>query len=114
MTLFNCPICQHPLTREEKRLVCEAAHSFDISRNGYVNLLPSHHRKSKSPGDSVEMVQARRRFLEGGYYDPLADLIVQMLAASADFVHADLGCGEGHFSHYLSSVAKRVYGIDIS
>lgn len=112
-TLFSCPICQLSLVRAQNRLVCEAAHSFDISRTGYVNLLPSHHRRSKTAGDGADMVRARRSFLESGHYDRLADLIVQILSGATGR-HADLGCGEGYFSYKISRIAGEVYGIDIS
>ena len=41
-------------------------HSFDVARQGYVHLLPVNKMHAKLPGDSREMVESRRRFLEGG------------------------------------------------
>ena len=35
-----CPICQLPLTQEGRSLRCGRNHSFDMARQGYVNLLP--------------------------------------------------------------------------
>jgi 23S rRNA (guanine745-N1)-methyltransferase len=52
-------------------LGCENGHPFNIAKEGYVNLLLSHQRKSKHPGDDPDMVMARRRFFgrtEGGFF----------------------------------------------
>ena len=35
-----CPVCGRPITREAARWHCGAGHSFDVARQGYVNLLP--------------------------------------------------------------------------
>ena len=34
-----CPICGAALLRQEREYRCENRHSFDIARQGYVNLL---------------------------------------------------------------------------
>ena len=69
--LFCCPLCGGALAREEHRAVCSQGHSFDIARQGYVHLLPVNKMHSKLPGDSREMVESRRRFLEAGYYEQI-------------------------------------------
>src|SRR5690606_42005008 len=68
MTALRCPVCQLDLQPEPKRYVCAAGHSFDIARQGYVNLLLSSQRPSQAPGDSAEMIADRRAFLETGSY----------------------------------------------
>lgn len=94
-------------------LACASGHSFDIAREGYVNLLPSHHRRSARAGDDGEMIAARQRFLAAGHYDPL----LAALGAALDGVGAiegllDVGCGEGFFTSRLRR--GRTAGIDIS
>ncbi|MEM7364614.1 MAG: putative RNA methyltransferase [Pseudomonadota bacterium] len=113
MTLFTCPICRHLLERDERRFVCEHSHSFDIARSGYVNLLPAHHRRSKQPGDSADMVSARRTFLNAGHYAPLAERIMESLSDQPG-THADLGCGEGYYANRMSEITDEIYGLDIS
>lgn len=51
-----------------------------------MNLLPVQHKRSKQPGDSAEMMQARRAFLDGGYYQPLQAQVAEWLdlALAAD------------------------------
>ncbi|MEF1296891.1 23S rRNA (guanine(745)-N(1))-methyltransferase, partial [Vibrio parahaemolyticus] len=62
---YQCPLCHQPLSLTEKTFKCENNHQFDLAKEGYVNLMPAHHKRSKDPGDNKEMMQARRRFLEG-------------------------------------------------
>ena len=71
MSFFICPICKAPLEHGEKRLFCEHGHSFDISAEGYVHLLPPNKMNSKIPGDSAAMAAARSAFLNKGFYEPL-------------------------------------------
>lgn len=114
--LLRCPVCAGALTREDTAWRCPAGHSFDIARQGYVNLLPSGQKHSRNPGDSRMAVQARRSFLDGGWYAPLARRVAELAAAERPSVVLDAGCGEGY---YLGAVgracpqAQRV-GVDIS
>ena len=65
---YQCPLCSKSLTKTQNTLRCESNHSFDFAKEGYVNLLPVQNKNSKQPGDSLEMVKARRTFLEQGFY----------------------------------------------
>ena len=67
-----CPICGKTLSHQERVCRCEAGHSFDIARQGYINLLPVQQKHSRNPGDTREQVLARRQFLEAGFYAPIA------------------------------------------
>ena len=71
-----CPICGKELVREDRRCVCPDNHSFDIARQGYVNLLTVQRRHSAHPGDTREQVLSRREFLEGGFYSPIAQALI--------------------------------------
>ena len=82
-SLFICPICALALTREANRYTCPAGHSFDLAREGYVNLLPPNRQHSKAPGDDKEMTAARTRFLEGGWYSPLRDALCSLVEQHA-------------------------------
>ncbi|MCX2959526.1 MAG: 23S rRNA (guanine(745)-N(1))-methyltransferase, partial [Serratia symbiotica] len=79
---------------------------FDCAKEGYVNLLPVQHKRSKLPGDSVEMMQARRAFLDAGYYRPLQQRVVERLEPllKADAMALlDIGCGEGYYTAELAA-----------
>lgn len=82
-SLFCCPVCGGILSREVGRYTCQVGHSFDIAREGYVNLLPANQQHSKAPGDNREMAAARTRFLEGGWYAPLREALCGLAAKLA-------------------------------
>ncbi|MGH2543987.1 MAG: putative RNA methyltransferase, partial [Ardenticatenaceae bacterium] len=79
-TLLQCPLCQRELSRSGDALRCSHAHSFDLSREGYINLLLGRGKKLAAQGDTKEMLQARRRFLERGHYRPLSETINTLAA----------------------------------
>ena len=113
---YLCPICQSPLTLNDRSYRCQQNHSFDQAKEGYVNLLPVQQKKSKAPGDNKEMVIARRAFLDKGYYQHLVDKLNHLFAqyTPEDANLFDAGCGEGFYTNQLQTQQQRVYGIDIS
>ena len=106
-----CPACRGGL-HGGRPLRCDAGHSFDVAREGYVNLLLAHQRRSRRPGDSDEMVAARRRFLATGAYDPLTDALARLVSAEEPHVVVDVGCGDGRHTRRLE--APVVAGVDVS
>ena len=100
MSLFCCPLCAAPLERTEHTYRCPAGHSFDISREGYVHLLPPNQKHSAAPGDDKAMAAARREFLSKEYYRPLLNtLCSQILSLSGEAPRIlDAGCGEGYYT----------------
>ena len=115
--MLLCPVreCHGGLVREERRLLCERGHCFDVARSGYVNLLQPQDRRSRQPGDTAAAVAGRRRLHDLGATGPLLEAIAEMAAASPGDVVLDAGCGDGF---YLGSLASRTgfsaHGIDIS
>ena len=111
-----CPICANPLHRQEKEYVCESRHSFDIARQGYVNLLTVQQKRSLHPGDTREQVLSRRAFLEGGFYAPIAHCLCETareLGAVGPVL--DVGCGEGYYCTRLAqALGAELTGLDIS
>ena len=113
---FLCPICGAELTREQNTLHCPSRHSFDIARQGYINLLTVQQKHSLTPGDTREQVLSRRAFLEAGFYQPISDALNR---AALDYHAAgellDIGCGEGYYSSRLAkAIAAPLTGLDIS
>jgi 23S rRNA (guanine745-N1)-methyltransferase len=113
---YLCPLCQHTLIFADKTYRCDNSHSFDQAKQGYVNLLPVQFKHSKTPGDSKEMVIARRAFLDKGFYQPLIDNLLAIFkkhgAQSKPVL--DAGCGEGFYTHQFKTTTNSVYGVDIS
>jgi 23S rRNA (guanine745-N1)-methyltransferase len=88
--LLRCPVCADALEVGDGSLRCPAGHSFDIARQGYVNLVPGR-------ADTPEMVEARDAFLGAGHYRPLGAALAEE-AATVDVPGAilDVGAGTGH------------------
>ena len=104
---YQCPICKAALTLQAcgKQYACPNRHSFDLAKEGYLNLLPVQHKSSLQPGDNKPMLSARRAFLEAGYYAQLAEATTRMVAQhfpAQPLRLLDLGCGEGYYSRYLA------------
>lgn len=120
-----CPLDGEPLHLAGSAWRCAAGHSFDVAKQGYVNLLPVQQKRSTDPGDSKPMVAARQRFLEAGYYQPIAQAVSNHLLSRAEVRSAssfgclDAGCGEGYYLRELSRAASNsrplsLVGLDIS
>ena len=115
-----CPLDKQPLQLNERTWCCENGHSYDVAKQGYVNLLPVQNKRSKDPGDSKAMVQARRKYLEEGHYLPLARALADIVLEQGDQTLLDAGCGEGYYLRYLVEQAERkgtelsVAALDIS
>ncbi len=117
-----CPVCDEPLAEGEQTLQCARRHSFDIAREGYVNLLLRHKRLPETVGDSPEMLRARREFLWRGFFDPLSARLNALAAGSvagqAEPVVVDVGCGEGFYlkrlAAWLPAPDSRLFGVDVA
>lgn len=113
-----CPICGNALTRQDKTYVCRKKHCFDIARQGYVNLLPVQQKHSLSPGDTKNMLEARRNFLDKGYYLPLCNAVCDSIRRYCPLpspVLLDIGSGEGYYTAALEERCHAVcMGTDIA
>ena len=111
-----CPICHEQLNLEGRQYRCPKNHSFDMARQGYVNLLAVQQKHSLNPGDTREQVLSRREFLEAGFYAPIAQALVEEareLGISGQIL--DVGCGEGYYSARLADALNApLTGLDIS
>lgn len=107
---YSCPLCHAPLSRSDNHYSCPQRHQFDLAKEGYVNLLPVQFKRSRDPGDSAEMMQARRAFLDAGHYQPLRDAIAERLRHYAPTDLLDIGCGEGYYTHAFAAIASRSWG----
>ena len=121
ISVFKCPNCNAHLATTSlgpnKTFSCINKHSFDMAKEGYLNLLLAQHRRSRNPGDSDEMIRSRQRFLNAGYYQPLADSIVSHVRQTGEDQRVlDMGCGEGYYMQQLRQASSKLalYGIDIS
>jgi 23S rRNA (guanine745-N1)-methyltransferase len=109
-----CPIDGVRFEFHEKQLICENGHVFDVARQGYVNLLPVQHKRSKQPGDSKEMVSARAQLLNTGLYEPIASKLAEITCShitdAKETCFMDAGCGEGYYLDYMFNYFKDKQG----
>ena len=117
--MLKCPKCYKDLKKENGCYRCENGHSYDISKEGYVNLMLANMKHSKEPGDSPESLRSREAFLNKGYYQPLAEeltnIINDYIKEGASFL--DAGCGTGYYLDFImSNIDKKIdfYATDIA
>lgn len=113
MSILICPNCGAPLSfREDAKVFrCTGGHSFDVAKEGYVNLLVGS-KSGEGRGDSKESARARHAFLEKGYYACLKDALAEQLSGTV----LDICCGEGYydFPETLPEGVEAFYGFDLS
>jgi 23S rRNA (guanine745-N1)-methyltransferase len=111
--MLICPVCGSALAKGQGSLRCEKGHSFDLAKEGYVNLL----RTNKSGdliGDDKLSARSRRDFLNKGYYAALKDELCRIFADKQGNV-LDICCGEGYYTAALGNNEDLcVFGFDIS
>ena len=126
--VLACPVCGGSLQLQDRSLVCDARHSFDLAKQGYVNL----YRGKPINEYTKESFQERQTILEKGMYAHLLEEICDFLIKTygqdaaevsgadskpAKKVLLDAGCGEGY---YTREIAQRLgaqldlYGTDLS
>lgn len=95
--LLRCPHCQGTLAVQDTVVRCAQGHSFDVARQGYVNLLPR--PAATGPGDTAAMVHARASFLSGGHYDRFADAVADAVNETGplDEPVAEVGAGTAYY-----------------
>jgi 23S rRNA (guanine745-N1)-methyltransferase len=113
---LRCPHCGADLALDGATVRCAAGHSFDVARQGYVNLLAG---GRTHVGDSAGMVEARERFLEGGHYAPLVGAVAAACARAAAAPKGcvvELGAGTAHYlAAALEALPDRVgVALDVS
>lgn len=118
--LLACPHCRRPLRERDRVVLCDAGHTFDVARQGYVNLRRG--GPSVGMGDTADMVAARVTFLEAGHYARISAHVASAVSAAAPDADGragavvDVGSGPGH---HLATVLEAVpdrsgLGLDLS
>lgn len=112
--MWQCPICTSALHRPDDPVSvnnswrCKQSHSFDVAKQGYVNLLPVQFKQSLDPGDDKKMVKARELFLNAHHYSPLIETIAKdlkgRLTLDNSYCMFDAGCGEGYYLRQLNRI----------
>lgn len=106
--LLRCPLCHEQVEVNDASIVCANRHTFDFTKQGYVNLAPQRSEELYTK----ELFAARRDIITSGFYDPLHQELAKVVGQAT--VIADLGCGEGtHLQKLLPQGAVGI-GIDLA
>lgn len=104
-----CPICKEKLEKIDNSYKCKNNHSFDIAKQGYINL---NRKASDNTGDEKEMIKARKAFLDKDYYLFLKNKLNELIDEYKPNNLLDLACGEGYYTKDFKCLDK--VGIDLS
>ncbi len=91
--LLTCPYCHDVLELGPSSAWCTQGHTFDIARQGYLNLLGGPQPKN---ADTPAMIAARGRVLSGLYEEVVAQVARAVVAVGARVV-VDAGAGTGQY-----------------
>lgn len=100
---LTCPVCRDSLSGMDGMLRCGNGHSFDVARQGYVNLLAGTGTAKAGSADTAAMVADRAEFLAAGHYRPLAGAVASLVDTGGLVVDAGAGTG-----YYLGAVLDRL------
>ncbi|WP_269774071.1 methyltransferase domain-containing protein [Bacillus siamensis] len=120
-SVFRCPLCRTAMAvSQNQSLICGNGHTFDISKQGYVNFL----NKAVKTRYGRQLFEARRELFDSReFFAPvqkeIAAIISRTQSPQKQAAVLDAGCGEG--SH-LAAVCRLLQpafsvtgiGIDIS
>lgn len=110
---YRCPICNANLELDGQSMICPSRHTFDIAKQGYLNLLMK--KKTFDNYDKISF-QSRKIILEKGYYNHVLEVVAELLRYTESCTSVlDVGCGEGFYSRKLSAMTgKDIVAFDIS
>lgn len=120
MHKLACPKCHQPLSLQGNSYFCEAKHCYDIAKSKYINLLLNPDKATNYPGDSKDSLLARKSFLNTGYYDGIANIVIETIQKyqkDTSLHILDVGCGEGYYTQKIRNTvgtSHYYYGLDIS
>ncbi|AXB44266.1 putative RNA methyltransferase [Amycolatopsis albispora] len=109
---LRCSVCGLPLTARDRALRCDRGHSFDLAKQGYVNLL--HAKIPAGTADTAEMVAARVEFLGAGHYRPLAGAVAAQTARFSPELIVDAGAGTGYYLAEALTEQSHGLALDVS
>ena len=123
INIFRCPICKQSMSVKNNSLLCLKEHCFDLSKNGYINLLnnPVHSKYDK------QMFTARQIISQSGFFQKIikkiGDIVLKEMNGKeiSRLKILDAGCGEGSnlaavskYLHYHANLKYDGIGLDIS
>lgn len=117
---LSCPICQTEIRIDEMKLICKENHTFDIARQGYVNVL---NRAVKTNYAKELFVSRHKLTTQTSFFTPLQNKLNDVIKGNlrnSNSTILDAGCGEGShlnkIKELLGTECEKVktVGIDIA
>jgi 23S rRNA (guanine745-N1)-methyltransferase len=106
---LRCPVCGDRLDAAGAVLRCPAGHSFDLARQGYVDLTAG---QVTHAGDTAEMLSARQALLEAGHFRVLTEALLAALGDRPPGLIVDVGAGTGH--HLAALLEARPHDVGLA
>ncbi len=110
---LRCPVCHRRLYPAAHpagpALRCPSGHSFDIARQGYVDLTAG---RVTHEGDTADMVAARAELLARGYFDAVTDAIRETVLTRYKIM-IEIGAGTGHYLASLLDADEAAVGLAV-
>ncbi len=115
-SLLKCPNCGLGLEKDINTYKCANGHCFDIASSSYLNLIMANKKKKLNSGDNKIMVNARKEFLNKGYYSNLVTAVLDEIEKDKRLNYLDIGCGEGYFTNGFKNLNSKLnaYAFDVS
>lgn len=107
-SVFKCPVCSASMhVAALESLVCEKNHTFDFTKQGYINLMI---KQSKTKYGKDLFTERHSLIAEKGFFKPLMAAITDIIntqkkQGNEQLSLLDTGCGEG--SH-LADICERI------
>ena len=108
--LLACPHCGGPLSIGEV-VACPRGHSFDVARQGYLNLLASGQPKN---ADTAEMLAARGRVLSSGLFDRVLNLVAEHARRAPRGLEVGSGPAQYQRQALRDAPSRRGVALDVS
>lgn len=112
LAALACPVCGSGLRMHGAAIGCDAGHRFDRAKQGHLALLAG---RTAFASDTAEMVAARDRFLEGGWYAPTAAALAAAAASEAPRARLvlDVGGGTGWYAARVLEALPGAHGVSL-
>lgn len=117
---ISCPICKTSMCINELKLTCKKNHSFDIAKQGYVNLL---NRAMKTNYDKNLFISRHKLIANSTFFTPLHEKLMEVVLEglqTSKISLLDAGSGEGSHLHKIYELLNienekiSAVGIDIA
>lgn len=106
--LLACPVCARALEVGVRTASCGQGHSFDVARQGHLNLLGA---TQPANADTPAMVDARARVLASGAFDAVDAALARRASGARTIL--DVGGGTGHHLARLLDAVPGARGVSL-